>query len=52
MKKSSVFNGIGSRKNVRMSLSRFKTLLVCFFDQKKIVHYKFIAQGQTVNQQC
>jgi hypothetical protein len=27
-------------------------MLVCFFDQKGIVHYEFIAQGQMVNQQC
>jgi len=27
-------------------------MLVCFFDHKRIVHYEFIAQGQTVNQQC
>jgi len=25
-------------------------MLVCFFDHKEIVHHKFIAQGQTVNQ--
>jgi len=29
-----------------------KTMLVCFFNHKGIVHYEFIAQGQTVNQQC
>jgi len=29
-----------------------KTMFVCFFDHKGIVHYEFIAQGQTVNQQC
>jgi histone-lysine N-methyltransferase SETMAR len=30
----------------------YKTMLVCFFDHKGIVCYEFIAQGQTVNQQC
>jgi hypothetical protein len=35
-----------------MSRSQFKTMLVCFFDHKGIVHYEFTAQGQTVNQQC
>jgi hypothetical protein len=29
-----------------------KTMLVCFLDHRRIVHYKFIAQGETVNQQC
>ena len=27
-------------------------MLVCFFENKGIVHYEFISQGQTVNQQC
>jgi hypothetical protein len=35
-----------------MSGLQFKTMLVCFFDQKGIVHYESIAQRQTVNQQC
>jgi hypothetical protein len=35
-----------------MSWSQVKTMLVCFFDHRRIVHYEFIAQGQTVNQQC
>ena len=39
-------------KKARVSWSQLKTMLVCFFDHKRIVHYEFIAQGQTVNQQC
>ena len=39
-------------KKARMSLSQVKTMLVCFFDHKGVVHYEFIAQGQRVNQQC
>jgi len=39
-------------KKARMSRSQVKTMLVCFFDHKGIVHYEVIAQGQTVNQQC
>jgi hypothetical protein len=35
-----------------MSCPQFKTMLVCFFDHKGIVHYEFIAQGQMANQQC
>ena len=39
-------------KKARMSRSQVKTRLVCFFHRKGIVHYEFIAYGQTVNQQC
>jgi len=39
-------------KKGRMSRSQVKIMLVSFFDHKGIVHYEFIAQGQTVNQQC
>jgi len=35
-----------------MSQPQVKTMLVCFFDHKGIVHYELIAQGQMVNQQC
>jgi len=41
-----------SRKKARMSRPQVKTMPVCFFDHKGIVHYEFIAQGQMVNQQC
>jgi len=34
-----------------MSRCQVKIKLVCFFHHKGIVHYEFIAQGQTVNQQ-
>jgi hypothetical protein len=39
-------------KKAHMSRLQVKTMLVCFFDHKGIVHYGFIAQGQRVNQQC
>jgi hypothetical protein len=41
-----------SRKKALISRSQFKTILVCIFDHKWIIHYQFIAQGQMVNQQC
>jgi hypothetical protein len=33
-------------------LDRRSRPCLCFFDHKGMVHYEFIAQGQTVNQQC
>ena len=39
-------------KRARISRSQVNTMFVCFFDHKGIFHYAFIAQGQTVNQQC
>jgi hypothetical protein len=35
-----------------MSRLQFKTMLVGFFNYKGLVHYDFIAQGQSVYQQC
>jgi hypothetical protein len=35
-----------------MTRSQFKIMFVSFLDHKGIVHYEFIAQGLTVNQQC
>jgi len=39
-------------KKAYISWSQVKAKLVCFFDHKRIVHYEFNAQGQTVNQPC
>jgi histone-lysine N-methyltransferase SETMAR len=39
-------------KKARVPRSHVKTMLVCFFDHKWVVHYEFIAQGQAVNRQC
>jgi len=38
-------------KKAHKSRSKVKTMLVYFFDHKRIVHYEFIAQIQMVNQQ-
>jgi histone-lysine N-methyltransferase SETMAR len=37
-------------KKARMSRARVKTMLICFFDHKDIVHFEFLEQGRTVNQ--
>jgi hypothetical protein len=59
MKKSSDFElhsssrkGEKMCKKARMSWWKVKTMLVCFFHHKWIVHDEFIAQGQTAYQQC
>jgi len=36
---------------VRQVLSKVKVMLIVFFDMEGIVHYEYIPQGQTVNQQ-
>jgi len=38
-------------KKARQVKSNVKTMLICFFDIKGLVHFEFIPQGQTVNQQ-
>ena len=37
-------------KKVRMSKSKIKLILICFFDCEGIVHNEFVPPGQTVNQ--
>ena len=36
---------------MRQVKSNVKTMLICFFDIKGLVHFEFVPQGQTVNQQ-
>ena len=35
-------------KNVRLQKSKVKTMLVCFYDSKGIIHHEFVPEGQTV----
>ena len=37
-------------KKVRMSKSKLKSMLICFFDSQGIMHKEFVLSGQTVNQ--
>jgi len=37
-------------KKARMSKSKIKSMLICFFDSQGIVHTEFVPQGKTVNQ--
>ena len=37
-------------KKARQVRSHVKTMLICFFDIKGIVHHEFVPQGTTVNQ--
>jgi len=37
-------------KKARMSKSKIKSMLICFFDSQGIIHKEFVPPGQTVNQ--
>jgi hypothetical protein len=39
-------------KKARMSHAQVKTMLICFFDHKGIVHFEFLQQDRTENQHC
>ena len=41
---------ITTSEKARMSKSKVKSMLICFFDSQGIVHTVFVPQGQTVNQ--
>ena len=38
-------------RKARMSKSKIKSMLICFFDSQGVVHKEFVPQGQTVNKQ-
>jgi histone-lysine N-methyltransferase SETMAR len=37
-------------KKPQMSKSKIKTMLICFFDIRSIIHFEFAPEGTTVNQ--
>ena len=37
-------------KKVRLQKSKVKTMLVCFYDSKGIIHHEFVPEGQTVTE--
>ncbi len=41
-------NGMG-HCSLRMSESKIKIMLICFFDTHRIFHEEFVPQGQTIN---
>ena len=42
---------VRDKKKARQVKSNVETMLICLFDIKGLVHFEFVPQGQTVNQQ-
>ena len=42
-------SGVPGLKKARQVRNNIKSMLICFFDQKGIVHSEFVSPGQTVN---
>ena len=42
-------SGVTSTKEGKASEKQHPSMLICFFDQKGIVHKEFVSPGQTVN---
>jgi hypothetical protein len=36
-------------KKPRMSKSKIKIMLICFFDNRGFIHFEFVLEGTTVN---
>ena len=36
-------------KKTRQEMSKIKSMLICFYDSKAIIHKEFVPTGQTVN---
>jgi len=43
-------SGINRRPNIEKCKSKVKTMMICFFDSKDIVHKESVPPGQSVNQ--
>ena len=44
-----VFTDLRATKKSRLQKFKVKTLLIAFFDNKRIIHKEFVPVGQTIN---
>jgi len=42
----------GNPKKFHLIKSKIKTMLICFYDSKGIIHKEFVPSGSTVNAEC